>query len=173
MKHNMAHSRIYHIYQGVKQRCLNPKNPSYYLYGGRGISICAEWVDNFQAFYGWSMENGYTDEMTLDRIDSEKDYSPQNCQWISKSANSVRVQDRNGTPETIAARKELKAKGKIGKTSSKVKQKYNDRVYQQISVRLQKELVENWETEIENDGISKAAFIREAIVEYLNQKQGG
>ena len=73
MKHNMAHSRIYHIYQGVKQRCLNPKNPSYYLYGGRGISICAEWVDNFQAFYGWSMENGYTDEMTLYRIDSEKD----------------------------------------------------------------------------------------------------
>lgn len=164
MKHNMAHSRIYHIYQGVKQRCLNLKNPSYYLYGGRGISICAEWVDNFQAFYGWSMENGYTDEMTLDRIDSEKDYSPRNCQWISKNANSARVQDRNGTPETIAARKELKAKGKIGKTSTEVKRRYNEKTYKRWFADLRNEDFDR--IEALRGEQSRAAFLKKVVSLY-------
>lgn len=60
----------------------------------------------------------------------------------------------------------------MGKTSSKVKQKYNDKAYHQVSVRLQKELVERWESQIEKDGISKAAFIRNAIIQYLQGKAG-
>ena len=65
----------------MKTRCLNPNSKAYHYYGGRGISICDEWKDNFSAFRDWALSNGYRDDLTLDRIDSDKDYSPENCKW--------------------------------------------------------------------------------------------
>lgn len=73
-------NRIYRIWCGMRNRCNNPNNEGYDNYGGRGIKVCDEW-DKFSAFYYWAMSNGYTDELTLDRIDVNGNYEPTNCKW--------------------------------------------------------------------------------------------
>lgn len=86
--------RLYHIYYGMKQRCYNPNNPKYHLYGGKGITICKEWNEDYEKFKKWSLENGFDETkfgISIDRIDSTKEYSPENCQWISISANSAKA----------------------------------------------------------------------------------
>lgn len=79
----------------MKSRCYNKKHTHYNAYGGRGIKICDEWKNDFQAFYDWAMSNGYKTGLTIDRIDMDGNYEPSNCQWITKSENSRKaVQDR-------------------------------------------------------------------------------
>ena len=83
--HGQRHTRLYRIWANMKGRCLNPNVKEYKWYGGKGISVYPEWLD-FQSFYDWAMGNGYTDELTIDRIDSDGDYCPDNCQWITLAA---------------------------------------------------------------------------------------
>ena len=76
---------VYVIYSGMKQRCYDKNNSHYYLYGGRGISVCDEWKTDFQAFAKWAYENGYQKGLSIDRIEVNGNYEPSNCRFITNS----------------------------------------------------------------------------------------
>ena len=88
----LSKTRLYKIYSGMKQRCFNPNVNNYKYYGGKGIAICEEWMgDNgLQRFIEWSLDNGYDETLSIDRVDSNRDYSPQNCRWLPMELNSSR-----------------------------------------------------------------------------------
>ena len=100
-KHNQCKegkkSRIYRIYDAMHQRCYNEKNGAYKHYGGRGIVICDEWKNNFESFFQWSLKNGYSDDLSIDRIDNDGNYEPSNCRWADMTLQGLNrgIQDNN------------------------------------------------------------------------------
>jgi predicted DNA-binding protein YlxM (UPF0122 family) len=101
--HNRKPERLYQSWQDMKKRCLNKNSKHYKNYGGRGIIICDEWMHNFIAFRDWALSNGYADNLTLDRIDNNRGYEPNNCKWSTK-----REQNRNKRNNVIYNGKSLR-----------------------------------------------------------------
>lgn len=97
-KHGLCHTRLHSIWTGMKSRCYRPTAGSYEIYGGRGITVCDEWRDNFKMFYDWAIANGYRDDLTLDRIDPDGNYEPSNCRWATweQQANNKRNTKKKG-----------------------------------------------------------------------------
>lgn len=77
-------TRLYQVWQGMKKRCSSPSDVRYHRYGGRGIKVCDDWNNDYLAFHNWAITNGYSEELTIDRIDSDGDYEPSNCRWATK-----------------------------------------------------------------------------------------
>lgn len=105
--HGMANTRIYNIWCKMKERCYKRNSIEYHLYGGRGISICNEWKNDFKSFYEWAVKNGYSDSLSIDRIDVNGNYEPTNCRWAtsyeqnSNKRNNV-VIEKNGERHTLS-----------------------------------------------------------------------
>lgn len=102
-----GYARLGRIYNAMKKRCYDPSSNRYYRYGARGIRICDEWLSDINAFREWAVNNGYKDGLTIDRIDVDADYSPENCRWITKeeqlqnTSRSVHI-EFNGKTQTLA-----------------------------------------------------------------------
>ena len=105
--HNQRHTKLYEVWKTMKQRCSNPNNIGYHNYGGRGIKVCDEWKNSYQVFYEWSMNNGYKEGLSIDRINNNGNYEPSNCRWADKftQCNNTRQNkyiEINGVSKTIA-----------------------------------------------------------------------
>lgn len=84
-KHNLYYTKIYKIWIAMKQRCYYKKYKYYKNYGGKGIKVCDEWKNSIINFYEWALKNGYEDGLSIERVDINKDYCPENCKWIPKN----------------------------------------------------------------------------------------
>lgn len=93
--HGQSHTRLYGIWQGMKKRCYNKNDKRFYRYGGRGIVVCDEQKNDFIAFQEWALNNGYADNLSIDRIDNDGNYEPSNCKW------STNKEQANNTSECV------------------------------------------------------------------------
>lgn len=105
--HGLRHTRLYNIYAEMKRRCNDPNREAYPRYGGRGINICKEWMDEFKTFYDWAISNGYQEGLQIDRKDNDGNYDPGNCRWVTATENNNNRRDNvkitiNGEDHSIA-----------------------------------------------------------------------
>lgn len=105
-RHGYSGTRLYGVWVGMVRRTEDPKSNSYKYYGGRGIAVCPEWRESFAAFYDWAIANGYDEtalrgQCTIDRIDNDKGYSPDNCRWVNMAVQNTNKRNTRSTNNTI------------------------------------------------------------------------
>lgn len=93
--HSSCKTRLYRVWCDIKARCYNSNTPQYQRYGARGITMCNEWKDNFVVFKNWAVKNGYEESLTIDRINNDFGYSPDNCRWVDTFVQSRNRTDNN------------------------------------------------------------------------------
>lgn len=113
-KHNLTKTRIYHIWSAMKQRCYNKNLKEYKHYGFRGIKVCDEWLTDFMNFYIWAYANGYQSNLSIDRINNDGNYEPNNCRWAT-----IKEQNNNMSTNHFVLYKNEKL------TLSQLAEKYN------------------------------------------------
>jgi hypothetical protein len=106
-KHGDSYTKLYNLYISMIGRCRNVNDNSYCDYGGRGIDVCQEWVDDYENFKKWAIQSGYKEGLSIDRKDNNKGYSSDNCRWVTQKvqANNTRrnrIIEYNGIKKTIA-----------------------------------------------------------------------
>ncbi len=124
--HGMSKTRLFKLWTAMRERCSCKKLISYPNYGGRGIRVCDEWQNSFETFRDWSIKNGYNDELSIDRIDVNGNYCPENCRWvtIAEQANNKRNNRRitlHGETHTLAEWSKMKGI-KVSTISIRLKQ---------------------------------------------------
>lgn len=105
-KHGFARTKLRRVLTSMRSRCENPNHVSYKNYGGRGIDVCEEWKTDFMSFYNWAINNGYKDDLQIDRIDNNKNYEPSNCRWATRKENLMNkrttlIYEYNGQVKTL------------------------------------------------------------------------
>lgn len=112
---------LYTSWQNMKARCTNSNHPKYPRYGGRGVKICKEWLPNVENFYKWAISSGWEKGLTLDRIDNDGNYEPENCHWISQKLNSRK---KSTTKLTIQQAGEIRNRLTNGENAYDLADKY-------------------------------------------------
>lgn len=94
-KNNVIHHTLYRRWSNMKTRCYNENTKDYKYYGGRGIRVCDEWLDDFMKFYSWSIGHGFSDDLTIDRKNNDGNYEPNNCRWVSMKEQNQNKRNTN------------------------------------------------------------------------------
>lgn len=148
-KWDIKNDRIHRIWGAMRHRCYSKNDVHYDNYGGKGITICDEWLNNFEVFQEWALSNGYSDNLTIDRIDGNKGYCPENCRWATQKeqANNFsrnKVLEYRGETHTLSEWCEIlglnygRTKARINSCGWTVKEAFESKKYEQVALSKKK-----------------------------------
>lgn len=118
--HGGRYTRLYTVWMSMRQRCCNPNAQAYPRYGGRGIAVCDEWQD-FATFQRWALASGYSDELTIERVDNDGGYEPRNCRWATRSEQAHNTKN---TKLTSQAAERIRSEVAAGRTQRDLAREY-------------------------------------------------